>query len=288
MPTAPKSEAGRLRAYLAERFPLGPYAVLVALFFAAGSLAAVRLGGGAPRWWAAPAVLLAFFHLRVFDEHKDHAKDAVSHPERLLSRGVVTLPMLRRWAAVAIVVQAALAAACGPRAVVAWAAMFAFTVAMRFEFGVGERLNRSLLLYAVTHNPVVALLAVFVWSTTDAAWSPPYLYFVMAASLGSLAFEIGRKTRLPAEEIPGVDSYSSVYGRRNAGALVHVCVALAIVAAVLLTSRLSEELWPLLPMGVGLVAARGLGGANQPAKKVELGSSVALLGVLGGVVVAAW
>lgn len=282
------SEAGRLRAYLAERFPLAPYGVLVALFFGAGSAAAVRLGGGEVRWWAAPAVLLAFFHLRVFDEHKDYAKDLVSHPDRLLSRGVVTLPMLRRWAAVAIVVQVALAASCGWGALLAWVAMCGFTVAMRFEFGVGERLNRSLLLYAVTHNPVVALLAVFTWATTGARWDARYLLFVGAASVASLAFEIGRKTRLPAEEIPGVDSYSSVYGRRNAGALVHACVAIAIAFAVLLTAGMNPSLWPLAPMAFGLVAARGLGAAHQPAKKVELGSSLALLGVLAGIWTAAW
>lgn len=285
---APRSEGARLRAYLAERFPLGPYAVLVALFFGAGSLLAVNLGGGEARWWAAPAVLLAFFHLRVFDEHKDFAKDAVSHPERLLSRGVVTLPMLRRWGAVAVALQVAIAAACGLPALLAWAAMFAFTVAMRFEFGAPRLLNRDLLLYAVTHNPVVALLAVFVWATTGAAWDDRYLLFCVAVSLGSLAFEIGRKTRQPDEEVPGVDSYSSVYGRRMAGSMVYGCATAAVASGVLLTARISASWWPLLPMLAGLVAARALSADKQPAKRVELGGSVALLGLLAGVGVAAW
>jgi hypothetical protein len=284
----PTTEAGRLRAYLAERFPLASYAVLVALFAGSGALAAVRTGGGHLAPGVAVLVLLAFFHLRVFDEHKDHAKDADTHPERLLSRGVVTLAHLRRWGAVAVAAEASIAAWIGLPTLLAWAAMFLFTVAMRYEFGVGERLNRNLLLYAVTHNPVVALLAVVIWASTGARWDARYLFFVAAASLGSLGFEIARKTRLPSEEVPGVDSYSSVYGRRMAGALVTGCVSAAAICGVLLTSRLSDSPLPLIPLLGGLVAARILGAERRPVRSVELGSSLALLGLFAGVGLAAW
>ncbi|MFZ5482456.1 MAG: hypothetical protein ACOZNI_37180 [Myxococcota bacterium] len=288
MSSDPTTALGRFGAYLAERFPIGPYAVLVIAFHGAGSLVAVRLGGGEVRLWAGLAVLLAFFHLRVFDEHKDYAKDVVSHPERLLSRGVVTLSFLRVWGAGAILAGAAIAAACGTRALIAWAAMFAFTVAMRFEFGVGAWLNRSLLLYAITHNPVVAGLAMFTWASTGARWDPRYLLFVAAASFGSLAFEIGRKTRQPGEEIRGVDSYSSVYGRRQAGVMVHLCVAAAVASAVVLARAIDTGFWPLVPLGAAYMGARLYTGPERPAKKVELGSSIALLGVFAGLAVAAW
>jgi 4-hydroxybenzoate polyprenyltransferase len=288
MRTDPTTALARFRAYLAERFPIAPYAALVAAFHGAGSLVAVRLGGGEVRAWAGLVVLLAFFHLRVFDEHKDFEKDVRTHPERLLSRGVVTLAMLRRWGVVAIVAEAALAAACGWRALLAWAAMFAFTVAMRFEFGVGKQLEKSLLAYAITHNPVVAGLAMFIWASTGAAWDPRYLLFVAAASFGSLAFEIARKTRLPDEEVPGVDSYSSVYGRRQAGALVHLCVFAAVASAIVLSSRMTASYLPLVPLALAYLAARVLTTGDRPAKKVELGSSVALLGVFFGMGVAAW
>jgi hypothetical protein len=284
----PTTEAGRLRAYLAERFPLASYAVLVALFAGSGSLAAVRTGGGRVAPAVALLVLLAFFHLRVFDEHKDHARDAVTHPERLLSRGVVTLAHLRRWAAVAVVAEAAIAAWLGLPALLTWAAMFLFTVGMRYEFGVGERLNRSLLLYAVTHNPVVALLAMVIWASTGARWDARYLFFVAAASLGSLGFEIARKTRLPSEEIPGADSYSSVYGRRMAGSFVTACVSAAAICGVLLTSRLSDSPLPLSPLLGGLAVARLLGTERRPVKQMELGSSLALLGLFAGIGLAAW
>jgi 4-hydroxybenzoate polyprenyltransferase len=173
-------------------------------------------------------------------------------------------------------------------ALIAWAAMFAFTVAMRFEFGVGARLEKSLLLYAITHNPVVAGLAVYIWATTGAAWDGRYLLVVAAASFGSLAFEIGRKTRLPHEEIRGVESYSSAYGRRQAGTMVHLCVFAAVAAAVALASSITEGYAPLVPLALAYIASRGLTAPERPAKKVELGGSIALLGVFAAMWVAAW
>jgi 4-hydroxybenzoate polyprenyltransferase len=277
-----------LFAYLRERFPPVAYALLVAFFHGAASLVAVRLGGGEVRPWAGVAIFLAFFHLRVFDEHKDYARDCVSHPERLLSRGVVTLRMLKIWGAVAVAGELAIAQACGRTAAASWAAMFVFTVLMRVEFGLGAWLNRHILTYALTHNPVVALLALFAWSTTGASWDPRYLLFVLAVSLGSLSFEIARKTRLPAEEVPGVDSYSSVHGRRVAASLVYATAALGLGAGVLLNAQLSPSLWPLVPMLAGLVAVRLATRAQVPARRVEAAASLGLLGLLGGVAWAAW
>lgn len=278
----------RLTAYLGERFPPGPYTVLVALFHGAASLTAVRLGGGSVCWWAGIAVWLAFFHLRVFDEHKDFDKDVIAHPERLLSRGVVTLKLLKVWGAVAIAAQCGIAAAIGPKALVWWAAMFAFTVAMRFEFGVGGWLNRHILTYAVTHNPAVALLAMFSWASTGAAWNQQFAIFILAVSLGSLALEVGRKTRLPEEELSTVPSYSSVHGRQTAVAIVFGAIAAAAACGILLDRALSPSWTPLYPLLGSVVIARALMGEGKRAKSIENGASLALIGLLASIGIAAW
>lgn len=266
-----------LFAYLRERFPIPPYALLVALFYAAGASFSTKLGGGQVLYWAAPIVLFAFFHLRVFDEHKDYAKDLETHPERLLSRGVVTLRMLKIWGAVAILAQIGLAAAAGPDAVAAWGAMFVFTLAMRVEFGIGTWLNRHILLYALTHNPVVGLLAVLIWATTGATWDNAYLWFVAAVSFGSLGLEIGRKTRLQHEEVPGVASYSSEHGRLRAGLYVYSCIAMAASCTVVAMQTITDEYLPALPALLGVVVGRAFTRETVPAKRVELGASLALL-----------
>lgn len=292
-PQSPLSS--RISGYLGERFPPGPYTVLVALFFGSAVLVSRDLSGAAalppwPAWLGAPVVWLVFFHLRVFDEHKDHVKDAVAHPERLLSRGVVTLPLLARLGIAAVLVQLVLSAIVGPTALAVWAATFAFTVAMRVEFGVGAWLNRHLLIYAVTHNPVVGLLAAYGWACSGVPFHPSVGWYIAAASLGSLAFELGRKINLPEEEVDGVDSYSSVFGRAQAGALLSA-VLLASAGTASVTVFLSAEGWGLWA-GLGLVALGTLAGVafalpKHPAKKVELGSSVALLTALLGMGLAA-
>ena len=295
MLTADSPTHRRIAGYLSERFPPGIYTVLVVLFFGSAVLNTAALTGAVipPRVLLGGVVVwLVFFHLRVFDEHKDHAQDVIAHPERLLSRGVVTLPLLARLAAVAILIEAGLSALIGPYALVAWAAALIFSALMRVEFGVGEWLSRRILLYAVTHNPIVGLLAMVGFASLGVAFDARYLWYVAAASVSSLAFELGRKIRLPEEEIPGVDSYSSVHGRTRAGLILALvvglgtaCAAMAIVVVSPPQARLVVTA-SLLAVGAlaGIVEAR----PGRPAKKVELGSSVFLLISLLAMGVAAW
>ena len=295
MLTPDSSLGSRTWGYLQERFPPVPYTVLVGLFFGSAVVVSRDLAGASllPSWRAllGPAVVwLVFFHLRVFDEHKDYAQDVVAHPERVLSRGVVTLQLLARLGTVAVLLQAALSALIGVPALVAWAVTFAFTVAMRVEFGIGDWLNRHLLIYAITHNPVVGLLAVYGWACAGVPFQPAVGWYIVAASLGSLAFELGRKINLPGEEVEGVDSYSSVLGRARAGALLSLVLLLSAAAAVVTILHVTPG-WGRW-VGLSLVVLGTLAGlwtarSGQRAKAVELGSSLALLVSLLGMGVAA-
>lgn len=295
MLTPDSSLLSRIWGYLLERFPPGPYTVLVVLFFGSAIVVSRDLAGASllPSWRAwlgAVVVWLVFFHLRVFDEHKDHAQDVVSHPERVLSRGVVTLRLLARLGAAAVLLQAVLSALIGIPALVVWAVTLAFTVAMRFEFGVGAWLNRHLLIYAITHNPVVGLLALYGWACAGVSFQPAVGWYIVAASLGSLAFELGRKINLPSEEISGVDSYSSVLGRSRAGGVLSVVLLLSAAGSAVTILHVSPG-WGRW-VGMLLVVSGTLAGlwtsrSGQRAKAVELGSSVALLASLLGMGVAA-
>ena len=209
-------------------------------------------------------------------------------PQRLLSRGVVTLGLLRRAAAAAILLEAALAWWLGSAALIAWAATLGFTLLMLVEFGVGRWLSEHLVLYAITHNPVVACLGVFAWATTGAAFAPAFVGYLAAASLGSLAFELGRKIRLPDEEVAGVDSYSSVLGRGRAGALLAGVSALALAAGAWTVWAVAG--WAPIPLAL-LVASAPLALASalgaKKAKAVEGGATFLLLGILTAIGVSA-
>jgi hypothetical protein len=285
----------RLGGYLAERFPPVVYTVLVTLFFGSALLLARAQDPGAQgqpeAWLGVLVVWLAFLHLRLMDEHKDFESDKLAYPDRLLSRGVVSLTLLGRLLVGVVLVEAVLAWQLGLLAFQWWLVMFLFTLAMRYEFGVGAWLSRHILIYAITHNPVVALLAIFAHVATGLGWNANYLFYVGLVSMGSLAFEVGRKIRLPHEEIVGVPSYSSAFGRRGASWLLAGLVLVTLVLGVL-------TLWPLAQGVTGAIAMATLwlGGASaivlgrpgQPAKRVELGASLLLLLSFVSVGVAAW
>lgn len=278
----------RVGGYLAERFPLGPYSVLVMLFFGSGVQVAIALGGApdSRAWLGAPVVLLVFFHLRVFDEHKDHLGDAVAHPERFLSRGVVDLPLLARLGGAAVLIEALLSWWVGPRALLAWAAVFAFTLLMRVEFGVGAWLRPRVVWYALSHNPVVALLGVYAWACAGGPYGAGLLGYLALVSAASLAFEVGRKLRLPDQEQPGVQTYSAALGRDRAVELLRGAGVLGFTACFVTALALADTL-----AGVAIAVAGGfvglallvlLSGPGAPAKRVELGASLNLLVSLAG------
>jgi len=285
----------RLGGYLAERFPPVVYTILVALFVGSAQLLARAQdpeGAVHPRaWLGAVVVWLAFLHLRLMDEQKDFAQDKETHPDRLLSRGVVTLPLLKRMLWGVLVVEAGVVWMLGTEAQIGWAVMVCFTVAMRLEFGVGAWLSKHIVLYAITHNPVVGLLAIFAHASTGLRLRADYLPYVLLVSVASLAFEVARKTREPEEEIPGVESYSSALGRRGAAALLTGLSMLTVLLGL-------WTLWPLMAGVAGVIAvsllclsglvAVCLALPGQPAKRVELGGSLLLLLAFVAVGVAAW
>ena len=99
----------RLWGYVVERFPPVAYTVLVVLFSGSAFAIAGHLGGVQvpieTEIRAAVVVLLVFLHLRIMDEHKDAAGDLVAYPQRLLSRGVVTLPLLAKVGYLAVLLE---------------------------------------------------------------------------------------------------------------------------------------------------------------------------------------
>lgn len=237
----------RLAAYLRERFPLGAYALLIAAFYSSNHFLALALTEpGAPpgydlRSLAGAGILFCFFfHLRVFDEHKDYRDDCRHHPERVLQRGLVTLDHLRRLGAAAIAAELLLAAWLGPAALAALSLAFLFSVLMLKEFFVARWLRPRLLLYATTHMLVMPLLAATVFSITTRRppWEAPgwfWLWAVVSVFVG-FNWEISRKIRAPEEEREGVDTYSRRFGPFRAALLV-LLVRVADTALVALVGR---------------------------------------------------
>ncbi len=269
----------RLYWWLDQRFPPVVYTLLVGLFFASAQLVAVQLGGtGSLDPLAAVVAWCFFLHLRIFDEHKDYDADIVAYPDRVLSKGLVTLGHLRWLAAAAIVVQLCGALWMGQSAVLWWAFAFAFSVAMFFEFGFSAWLSEHMVVYAVTHNPVTVFVAMFVWAATGAPWHWGFVWYLALATFGMLSFEFARKTRLPAEEHKGVPSYSSVLGQGPARQMLAVTYLAVGVSLTGLAWAMGASVPLSLGVGIGCAAPGLLSCMGmQKAKIVEGAASVVLL-----------
>src|SRR5262245_28699140 len=117
MPTSPALTRDapfvrRLFAYFAERFPLLGYGVLIAAYYSSNQfLARTLTEPGRPMHYdvttllGAVTLLCFFFHLRVFDEHKDYAEDIVHYPQRVLQSGLITLWDLKVLGGLAIAIE---------------------------------------------------------------------------------------------------------------------------------------------------------------------------------------
>jgi 4-hydroxybenzoate polyprenyltransferase len=223
--------ARRLAAYLGERFPLVGHGVLIAAYYSSNQfLARTLTRPGEPMRYDLSTLLGAltlfcfFFHLRVFDEHKDYAEDRVHYPDRVLQRGLVTPRDLKILGGIAIAAEIVLSLSRGPAAFVAWLAPFAFSLLMLKEFFVREWLKRHFLTYAVSHLLVMPFLSLTVFSFATGRWpweAPPW--FVVYAWVGffvTFNWEVSRKIRAPEDEIEGVDSYTRVFGTYGAAYIV--------------------------------------------------------------------
>jgi acyl-CoA synthetase (AMP-forming)/AMP-acid ligase II/4-hydroxybenzoate polyprenyltransferase len=217
----------RLAAYSRERFPVLKHGILIASFYSSNHfLAQILEQPGRVLTYDLGSILgvlslfLLFFHLRVFDEHKDFAEDSVHYPHRVLQRGIISLRELRWLGGAAILMQLLMAALWRPMpqpgALIAVLAALGFSILMLREFFVPKFLKRHFLLYATSHLMIMPLLAmiVFSYTTGDYFWRAPGWFWLYACVGFFVTFnwEISRKIRAPEQEIDGVDSYTRLLG----------------------------------------------------------------------------
>ncbi|RZK60874.1 MAG: hypothetical protein EOO59_06440 [Hymenobacter sp.] len=234
-----------LGAYLQERFAPVNMGLFMVLFFTVRGVAAVACAEGCcPPYADGPALAAVgalatvsfFFRLRVFDEEKDFALDALNHPQRVLQTGRVTLPQLRTLAWAGTALEAGWSAAQGINTLALWALALGYSLLMRAEFGVGRWLRARLVLYALSHMLIMPLVIWWLFSayTRGLVLAIKYLPLLWLLSLlGGFSFELARKLHAPAAERPGVDSYSQALGYGP---------ALALTVAVLLAGGAAQAL----------------------------------------------
>lgn len=266
--TASPSFRSRWWTYLHERFPLEQHGVVVAVY-AVSTLCHstllrgdVRVPGPWPLVVAFLTALLLFLQLRVLDEFKDFEDDCRWRPYRPVPRGLVTLRALAVLAVLGALVQLALALTLIPALVVGLVAVWAYAGLMGVEFFSRAWLRAHPGLYMASHAVITPLITLYI-SAID--WLPRRdvpegLGWLLAMSyVGSAVVEVGRKIRAPADEEPGVETYTVLWGLRGA---VGVWLALLMTMALLAlgaASRVDASVFVAV-VAVPLLVAAALAG----------------------------
>jgi 4-hydroxybenzoate polyprenyltransferase len=230
--------------YQRERFPLATHGLLVAVIGAAGVgfSHAARGAAGQPSLATFLTAFVGafgfFFQLRVADEFKDYADDLAHRPYRPVPRGVISLSKLATLALGVALAQITFTWRLSPGLLIFLMAVWGYMLLMRVEFFAPRWLRARPLVYMLSHMVVTPLIFLYItacdWRASGASPPPGLGWFLVVAFFNGMVFEIGRKIRAPEDEETGVETYSFLWGRRNAVlawwsalALAGVCVLLA-------------------------------------------------------------
>ncbi|MBL8888752.1 MAG: AMP-binding protein [Planctomycetaceae bacterium] len=248
----------RWAAYSRERFPVLKHGILIACFYSSTHFLAQVLADPSRSLsydlgslMGMLTLFLFFFHLRVFDEHKDFAEDSRYYPHRVLQRGIVSLRELRWLGAGAIGLQLLMAWLWRPLpqagALVSLVAAMLFSFLMLKEFFVPRFLKQHFLLYAVSHLLIMPLLAMIVFSFTTGEYlwaaSPWFWLYSCVGFFVTFNWEISRKIRAPEQEIDGVDSYTKLLGRYGAAWWVLAMRVIDTALVMIVGWHLQASLW---------------------------------------------
>ncbi len=272
----------RLWQYQAERFPVFRNGLLILVFSASAvSYSAVLRGAetlpGIGKFAAAFIVaFIAFFHLRLADEHKDREDDSRYRPELPVPRGLVTLCELRLVGVLLGIAQIVACQFLDPLLLGFLLLIWGYQGLMSCEFFVRDWLRARPVHYLWTHMLVMPLIDLF---ATACDWVPANTYkpgglllFVLVSFLNGMVIETGRKIRAPEQEREGVDTYTRVWGLRRAVWIWASLMSATCVLAVVVLWQLALP-WPALPLLglLGFSVSRAGRFADSPASKRAAG-----------------
>lgn len=230
----------RFWVYQSERFPLKKTVPLLLVFSAASICVSAQMADRPlPEWPAFAAgfvlAMALFFQMRVCDEFKDAEDDRRYRPERPIPRGLVS-PREVLIAGLLTVPLAVWAAwAWHPPVLWCLALVWVWLAAMTAEFGVPAWLKARPILYLLSHMAIMPLIDLML---TSLEWLPaggaaPQLWLFLALSfVNGCVLEIGRKLWAPENEIAGVETYSGLWGPRQATVIWLGCVLASFVLLV--------------------------------------------------------
>jgi 1,4-dihydroxy-2-naphthoate octaprenyltransferase len=134
---------------------------------------------------------------------------------------------------------------------------------MSKEFFTRRWLKARPVTYMVTHMLIMPLIDLY---TTACDWIPSgfirpprgLLWFLLVSFFNGMVVEIGRKIRSPQDEEKGVETYSFLWGRRNAATVWLAMLMLTGACAYLAAASISFALPVLIILSTLFIAAFGV------------------------------
>lgn len=280
----------RLWQYQHERFPVLVHGPVISVFTAAAFFYSRQATGqtGPVPWWIllqGIGITFGFFLLlRILDEFKDHQLDCLYRSQLPVPRGLIRLHELAIVAALTLGGQIALLLAFQPQMLSIFLLVLVVLLLMQVSFFIPRWLASRPLAHTLSHMVIIPVIDLY---SSGLDWRlggshPPQILFLFLAFsyFNGLVIELGRKLRLPADEQPGVSTYSRHYGLRPAIGLWLLALTLAWLAAVLalrvvVVSHNQPVL--LLTLWFSAAAIMGAGAAARPGRNALRGMEAASL-----------
>jgi len=176
-----------------------------------------------------------FFLLRLFDEFKDAESDAKHRPYLPVPRGVVSFKELKIIITAVIGLQVVVNIFFLPEMLWVLALVLVYMFVMAKEFFIGKWLRKHPICYMVTHMMIMPVMDFYTtgldWNIARAGLPKGLLIFLVLTFLNGVVIEVGRKIRPKEKEEPGVETYSYLWGSKNATRVWLGVLALTFVVA---------------------------------------------------------
>lgn len=238
----------RLNIYAREMYPIIPRLFISFLMVAVQILGVLTFSQSQPRYqfnWEDLGVVYTVFAflflLRIADEFKDLENDRVNYPERPLPSGRLFKKDLWYLGTVLFVTMVGINLFL-PQALWPFIVVVFYGFLMTVWFFQRDKIEPSLVLALVTHNPVQLLLSLYVIHYVTVQyhlplWTKENLLLALVLYIPALLWEISRKIKAPADENQYV-TYSQVWGFKGSLYAIIGIATIGVIAAWLLVGEL--------------------------------------------------
>lgn len=251
----------RINIYLKEMYPIIPRLMVSLLLVAVQYFGVLAFAQGDPTYqfsWADIGVIYTVFAflmlLRIADEFKDLENDLINYPERPLPSGRIFKKDL--WAlGIFAFISMFIVNFFLPQSIIPLFVLVFYGFLMTVWFFQRDKIEPSLVLALITHNPVQLLISYYVIHYVCdrydlPIWTWQNVCLALAIYIPALLWEVSRKIKAPEDENQYV-TYSQVWGFRGSlGAVLGI-------AAVGLAFKLAL-IWQQVGSFLLLIAYAGL------------------------------